>query len=797
MSVRMQFHGMATLCLVLAGLLLSAPAGAVYFQGGYDVGGVLRFQKWGLKHFDNNNDGRVDPGEGLEIFIETGPRGFSASQVQQIEEAMAVWSAVPTSYASFRIGGSFQDPVTPGSQDGRVTYTLAFPDEPEFSVLPPGFEFTTVVTATLDDTVVTINGVTQWIGGGTILDADMVVDGQFFLRETGGTPFDPFRLVGVTVNNLGWVLGMIPPPPFNLREDNIGLPTENAVFWHTGGDGVPRRIGLTSSLYLVGFLTLNEVVDLPSGRVTIPRSDGFETLAPEDISAVSFLYPRGDQSRFFNFSHRARTQGRVDLASLPLPNALVTAWIDTDGNPNTARLPFASTLTGLYENDINDSRQGVFDFINLWKRIETEGPGLIDATYTFTVSPLNETGPDRLAPVGYTVETLNRIEGSTSEVIDEFFSETFNEFGNIIDLSNREVGTPMLWDEGRRRLVSADTGRTLDEILPGRTPMFGDGQTVCPFNVIVGGTGGDGVDTGDGTVPTVPGLPLLTALRGFRDDSLLQSALGAAFVDAYYHAAPGLAAFIEGSPVRMQVARLIFHMLAVSVHYRIYLLAPVLVLALALWRVRRRAARTALPAILAALALFSMGGIANAQIVPLTTADLTGYSDLIIQARVVAVESYWERRGSGDRIMTNISVEVLETVKGPANKQSDVTFTQPGGEVDGVATRTTAFPTFAEGEEATLFLARSAALGWILAGGYQGKLPVTTDTKDGVQYIQPQYPAQVRTLRESAADIAAAKGLDPEKALAEPGVPRVTLEDYLDHVRQLVWAEEQESPAEE
>ncbi len=62
---------------------------------------------------------------------------------------------------------------------------------------------------------------------------------------------------------------------------------------------------------------------------------------------MSYLYPRGDQSKFFQFEETARTQARVDLPSLPLPNALVTAWIDHDGLDGTDRLPFMSTLTGL------------------------------------------------------------------------------------------------------------------------------------------------------------------------------------------------------------------------------------------------------------------------------------------------------------------------------------------------------------------------------------------------------------------------------------------------------------------
>ncbi|MFP4500539.1 MAG: hypothetical protein ACLFTT_06020 [Candidatus Hydrogenedentota bacterium] len=785
MIVKMHKQWITALCLGLIGAMASPCAHAFFLQGGFDIGGQIVFQKWRFAHFDNDNDGQVGPEEGIEVFIEDGPNGFSDDQIAQIEDAFAVWRSVPTSYAGFRVGGFFQDVVTPGTQDGLTTLQLAHPDEPEFDVLPTGFNLLSLTTFQIDDTIVDVNNISTIITGGTIIDADMVLDGTLWDRDTGGTQIDPFTVTGATVSLLGRVLGLSDPPPYNLRtREPFLVPIEDSVFWLRDSQSQRRRVGLTSSVSLNGFITLDEVIETSSGRVTIPEADGWATLAPSDISAVSFLYPRGDQSKFFRFQNTARTQARVDLPSLPLPNALVTAWIDHDGNEETDRLPFMSTLTGLYEKDENDARQGIFNMLGLWKRIEVEGgEGEIDATYTFTISPLNESGVNRLAPPTYTVDRLNLIDGSTSETIEQFLSETFNEFGNIVDLSNYNVGTPMRWDSGRNKLVSDDTGRTLGDILPGRSPMFGDAQAVCPLNVIVGGGGGDiGTDGGD----TLPDIPALTSLRSWRDDTLLRSAVGAAVVDVYYTAAPKLADYVAAKPARLRAATAIVEAFTMVIGYQLHLLMAACLMAGLAWRgLRARRIRRGVQAGLFMLGVL-MAGNAAAQIETPDTATLTESADVIIETKVVAIESYHEGGRTGNPIYTDVSVEVQDAVKGPLNKQSVLTFTQPGGRVDDLVTRTNAFPFFKEGDEAVLYLEESDRFGYMLAYGFHGRLPVDTEEETGVKTVRPGEFAQAMTLQETAEKIAEVSGEEAVKT-KEGGVPRVDLAAYLDYVQSLVW----------
>ena len=67
----------------------------------------------------------------------------------------------------------------------------------------------------------------------------------------------------------------------------------------TGPDGIARMIGATPTMYPGYFLTENS-----NGETTA----GWVDLAPDDISGISWLYPREDgQDKFFSISQEART----------------------------------------------------------------------------------------------------------------------------------------------------------------------------------------------------------------------------------------------------------------------------------------------------------------------------------------------------------------------------------------------------------------------------------------------------------------------------------------------------------
>ena len=775
MNVKQQRRCALALCVGLALAMVAPSAWAFYPVGAFDPFGALRFQTWRFAHFDNNGDGQVTSEEGIEVFIEVGSLGFNQQEVAEVLAGLQVWADVPTSYAQFRLGGQFEDPIIPGTQDGLTTITYAYPTELAEVGLDEFLGGLTLVTSTLSDTAVSINGTTFYVSAGTITDADIVFNATTF-RDTDGSGLSliaPTTLLGVTVSASGFMLGLTEPPPLNSEFDaTSGRYLEQANFVLRNPQGALELVGLTSSLDIAGPLTyIDEATDLV---------DAYPTLAPSDIAGISYLYPRGNQGNFFTFSEKARTQARVDLPSLPLPNALVTAWIDNDNNPNTARVPFASTLTGMFENDLYDERQNLFTILGLWKRINVIGQeGQVDATYTFTISALNGTGVDRLAPEGWDPTVANTIGGSTSETIDQFLSETFNEYGNIIDLSNHDEGTAMTFDSSKGKFVSVDSGKTISEILPGSSPMFGDSVNICPFNIITGGSLTGTTGDGTGTIPDTTGLaknrddrdkkgPLIAyggvggppdlpgALRGFRDQWLLQSAVGAAVVDWYYTVAPSISAWMLRSNTNMSIAKAIYNGMAFGLQWRFHLLLPLMVVAWVLRRAFRfRWAPHAAGLALSAALLVNMP--AGAQVVPASTADLTALADRIVYVEVAALESYTVEVGGGTRIQTDVSVEVLDNAKGAAAKQSTLTFTIPTGQVGDFVTRSSSLASFEVGERAVLFLAASDVLGWHVLGGFQGKMPVEQSKTTGKEYVKPMHPVQAAALKTVAKSVTSAK----------------------------------------
>ncbi|WP_224367248.1 hypothetical protein [Hyalangium versicolor] len=129
--------------------------------------------------------------------------------------------------------------------------------------------------------------------------------------------------------------------------------------------------------------------------------------------------------------------------------------------------------------------------------------------------------------------------------------------------------------------------------------------------------------------------------------------------------------------------------------------------------------RSALSAVLAAALLIGLPAAATTML----KIDLTGLSqtaDVVVHGTVRRTESRWssDRR----RIVTDVEIEVTETLKGQAG--STVLITQPGGRVDGIGQIVHGMATFATGEEVVVFLDHHGPRAFHVTGMAQGKYQV-------------------------------------------------------------------------
>jgi hypothetical protein len=724
------------LAVLAGGLLLAPDAPAIFPIGAFDPYGVLHLRTHRVNDFDANNDGQVGEDEGIPVLLEGGKSGFTEDELEIVRESFAVWERVPQSYASVEVEGVFQDPTISGAQDSfdlqntivmQVTSTVDMDGDglPDENIEPDPAEIIQAVDPTIlgfnvaafvvEDNVVieTPGGESYIVSSGSIVDNDVVIIADNVRPSTLGE--EPLgELLAVMVHEMGHFYGMGHTPLNNLTVSDGDL-IESTAMVHSIA-GVRNRIGATPTMFPFLFQ-----VALEGGGF----ADGASDLAPDDISNISWLYPRGSQDLFFGLDGEARTRTRpgTGIPSIAVPSAHVVAWADVDNDETTPRVPLFSTFTAYFEHPEDTLNDGKFELINLWKTMETES-GLFNATYTLSMTPFNGGGFERQAPPGFTVSEFDYIGGRVGG-FTSYSSEVLHEAGNIIDVSNKDAGTPFVWDFELRTLVSVDTGRTIESIV-GDNPTFGDPNDVCILNVVSSAAAGVGAASLDSAARGAQ------SVRSLRDSVLLETPLGSFIVDTYYKLSPTLARFLLGNGLALGAtvnAVKLAYWAQENVAMVVGIIAALSILVFGLRR-RKRLAASAAGVVLAGL-IFTPG--AQALLAYQSTEQLVAGATDIVSGRVTSAQARWD--GDTSYIYTDIVIEIDDKAKGTLNKQSSMTISQVGGRVGGLKVESSELPSFNAGEEVVLYLYEIEGRGFVVYNGIGGKKVISTDTKTQKKYV--------------------------------------------------------------
>jgi hypothetical protein len=127
--------------------------------------------------------------------------------------------------------------------------------------------------------------------------------------------------------------------------------------------------------------------------------------------------------------------------------------------------------------------------------------------------------------------------------------------------------------------------------------------------------------------------------------------------------------------------------------------------------------------------------------------ELAAASDAVARVRCVATESRWE---SGS-IWTLTTFDVVETLKG--NLPPEIAVRLPGGRVGHVTATVDGTPKFAPGAEAIVFLEKSRAGGFTVAGWVEGTFRILRDPRTRAEIVTQDssafavFDAATRTFR--------------------------------------------------
>jgi len=128
-------------------------------------------------------------------------------------------------------------------------------------------------------------------------------------------------------------------------------------------------------------------------------------------------------------------------------------------------------------------------------------------------------------------------------------------------------------------------------------------------------------------------------------------------------------------------------------------------------------------------ALLFLPAIRATTLARLSLDQLAAGSDAVARVRFARAESRWEN-GS---IWTVTTFDVVETMKGQLSAQIEVRL--PGGRVGHLTATVEGTPKFNLGSEAVVFLQRSRAGGFTVAGWAEGSFRISRDPRTGVETV--------------------------------------------------------------
>jgi hypothetical protein len=134
---------------------------------------------------------------------------------------------------------------------------------------------------------------------------------------------------------------------------------------------------------------------------------------------------------------------------------------------------------------------------------------------------------------------------------------------------------------------------------------------------------------------------------------------------------------------------------------------------------------------LASCAVMAMAGSADAQVIPMSFAEIVAAADTIVVAETIDSRAQWVTSGSDRAIVTRITFRVHDTYKGIERVLLPLEFL--GGTIDGTSMKVSGVPTFDVGDRAVLFVSGERAISPIV-GHMQGDFPINT-APDGTEYV--------------------------------------------------------------
>ncbi len=130
--------------------------------------------------------------------------------------------------------------------------------------------------------------------------------------------------------------------------------------------------------------------------------------------------------------------------------------------------------------------------------------------------------------------------------------------------------------------------------------------------------------------------------------------------------------------------------------------------------------------------------------------ELVGQAELIFQGTVTNVKSEWAGEGAQRHIVSYVTLQVDEKIKGEPGTL--YTLRMMGGTVEGQTMEVTDAPKFAVGDRNILFVEKNGSQFIPLVGIMHGQYRVQRDAKSGAEFVANDHGAPVRALptREGA-----------------------------------------------